>query len=401
MASPVSQSEAGTSLRIVLVLIEPPIPFGSAAARWFFVLLRELVSRGHRVTTFVAGNRQADLAQTAELFPSPTYDVRLYPFPHRSGLRAKWESFREPYSFMFSEAFKKDLYAELDNGFDILHLEQLSAGWLGLKHVERSLLHIHFLYSIDLRDADLGWKSRLHKHQMCQTERRLIRTYPTISTLSGRLAGQIKQINPGSTVPIVPLGIDVNNYQYIADEARTIEPVVSLIGNMTWYPSYSAAVRLLTRLWPEVKKRIPAARLEIVGRDAKCRLAGYGSQPDVLIEENVPDILPYFQRAGVMLYAPSRGSGTKVKVQEAFCQGVPVVTTNEGVEGLPAHDGVHAGVCDDDQGLIERCVGLLQSVATQNRYRTAARALIESHCGIHSAVDALELAYGQVLRRRG
>ena len=55
-----------------------------------------------------------------------------------------------------------------------------------------------------------------------------------------------------------------------------------------------------------------------------------------------------------MVYAPSRGSGMKIKILEAMAFGVPVVTTSEGVEGFPAVDGVHAGVCEDDAGLIER-----------------------------------------------
>jgi len=380
-------------------MIEPPIPFGNAAARWFYVLLCELVHRGHDVTAFVAGNQQCDLDRAAELFPSPKYDLRLFTFPNRVGWRSKLESFRKPYSYMFSDAFKQELSNEIKKGVDVLHLEQLSAGWLGFEDSDRALLHIHFLYSIDLEDANLGWKSRFHKFQMCRTERKLIRQYPTVSTLSDRLAGQIKAISPRKNVPIIPLGIDVENYPYISNEERTVEPVVSMIGSMTWYPSYSAAVRLITRLWPEIKKRVPSARLEIVGREARKQLNCYVSLPDVIIEENVPDILPYFRRAGVMLYAPSRGSGTKVKVQEGFCQGVPIVTTTEGVEGLPAKDGVHAGICDDDAGLVDRCVELLQSIVIQNRYRRAARELIESHCGIQPAIDALEVAYHEVLQR--
>ena len=61
-----------------------------------------------------------------------------------------------------------------------------------------------------------------------------------------------------------------------------------------------------------------------------------------------------------MVYAPSRGSGMKIKILEAMASGVPVVTTSEGVEGLPAVDGVHAGVCEDDAGLIDRTVALLE-----------------------------------------
>jgi hypothetical protein len=123
----------------------------------------------------------------------------------------------------------------------------------------------------------------------------------------------------------------------------------------------------------------------------------------VTVAEDVPDTRPYFERTGVLLYAPGRGSGMKVKVLEALAYGVPVVTTAEGVEGLPAADGVHAGVCEDDAGLIDRTVRLLADPAAANRQRAAGRALLESHCGPGPTVDRVEQVYARVLAaaRRG
>src|SRR5437667_137359 len=48
-----SRTEFMKHLRIVLVLSEPPLPFGHAVGRWFYVLLRGLVNRGHQVRAFV------------------------------------------------------------------------------------------------------------------------------------------------------------------------------------------------------------------------------------------------------------------------------------------------------------------------------------------------------------
>src|SRR5690349_11065113 len=100
-----------TSLRIVVVFLEAPIPFGNAAARWYFVLLRELVARGHRVTAFAACCKPSEMDEARKLFPASQYDLRLYPFPVRSGLRAKIETFRRPFSYMFSDELKRDLEA--------------------------------------------------------------------------------------------------------------------------------------------------------------------------------------------------------------------------------------------------------------------------------------------------
>ena len=387
-------------LRIVIVMLEAPVPFGNAAARWFYVLMRELVARGHRVTAFAACSKSQEIEEASRLFPTPKYDLRLYPFPARHGLRAKLETLRCPYSYMFSDQMKFDLEAELALGFDVLHLEQLWSGWLGLEQCDHALVNVHHLVWIDLEQIQpQTWRARFERWMMFRAERMLIRRFRHFRVCSPRLVPEIRSANPDAQVAVVPVGIDPSLYGFIPDERRTGEPVVSVIGNMGWYPTHSAAVRLLTRLWPEIKKRLPAAQLQLVGWGAREALKDFRSVPDVSIAENVPDTRPYFEQTAVMLYAPGRGSGMKIKILEAFGYGVPVVTTSEGVEGLPAVDGEHAGICESDAGLVERAVTLLQNPALQNRQRRAARALLESHCGPKPTVDEIEATYTMMLKR--
>ena len=172
---------------------------------------------------------------------------------------------------------------------------------------------------------------------------------------------------------------------------------MTVIGAMNWIPSLSSAVRLLDRLWPSIKERVPAAKLQIVGWNARSALKEYLGLPDVAILENVPETRPYFEAASVFVYAPSRGSGMKIKIQEAMAYGGPIVTTSAGVEGIPAIDGVHVGLAEDDQGLIDRAVDLLNDVDLQNRRRVAARALIESVCGPQVTLDAQEAVYRRMI----
>ena len=390
------------SLRIVLVFLEAPVPFGHVTGRWSSVLLAELVRRGHRVTAFAACSQRAEIDAARMLFPAPQYDLRLYPFPVRRGLRAKLDSFRKPFSYPFSDELKADLNSTLADGYDVLHLEELASGWVAPRETNRCLLNVLFLYAIDLEAiAPVGWRGRLERYLMRKAERRLLNRFRLIRTLSDRLAYRVRQIAPRTNVMVAPFGIDPNLYEYIADECRTTTPIVSVIGNMNWYPSHSAAVRLLTRLWPGIKARVPTARVQIVGWGARTALNEYLQLPDVEILENVPDIRPYFQRTGVLLYAPGRGSGMKVKILEAFAFGIPVVTTSEGVEGIPALDGIHAGIAETDADLIARTVELLGDSDRQNRYRSAARRLLEDHCGPGPSVDAIERIYGQMRESAG
>ncbi|XXF79117.1 glycosyltransferase family 4 protein [Myxococcaceae bacterium GXIMD 01537] len=385
-------------MRIVVVMIEPPLPFGNAAARWFYVLLKGLVARGHQVTAFAACSRPEDIPKARQLFPAPEYDLRCFPFPERAGgLRSKLESFTRPYSYMFSDELRRELDRELKRGFDVLHLEQLWSAWVGLEHVDRALVNVHHLTWIDLEyTRPTGTHNQLTQTLMTLTERQLVRRMKYFRSCSPRLVPEMLRENPDADITTIPVGVDPEQYRYIPDDQRTGAPVVSVIGTMGWYPTHSAAVRLLTRLWPRIKERVPEAKAQVVGWSARSALSDFLDMPDVTIEENVPDIQPYFERTGVLLYAPGRGSGMKIKILEALGFGVPVVTTSEGVEGLPALDGVHAGVTEDDEGLVERAVALLRDPGLQNRQRRAGRALLEEHCGPGPTLDALERLYARM-----
>jgi polysaccharide biosynthesis protein PslH len=390
-------------LRILVGFTEPPLPFGGAAARWFYVLLKGLVERGHYVTAFAPCAKPLDMAKCRELFPTSSFDLRLYVHPVRRGLRAKWETLQRPYSYIFAPELWHDLDAECRRGFDVLHLETTWSGWLGQgRDTSRTVLNLHSLYDIDLaNEAVASWSARLHRRMRQQAERSLLRSFPTLIALTPRLKEAIQPIAPGARIHVVPLGLDLSLYPFLPAERRSSEPVVTVIGSMNWQPSYSAAVRLLTRLFPAIRARVPNARLQIVGWEARKALGKYLPQPGVEIAENVPDARPYFERTGVFVYAPERGTGMKVKVMEAFAYGIPVVTTSEGIEGLPAEDGIHAGVSDEDEGLVERTVALLGDRLRQERQRLAARELLNQHCHPQVVLDGLEACYADLLARRG
>jgi len=391
-----------TPMRVVLVMIEPPAPFGDAAARGSHVLLKGLVERGHTVTAFATSSKPANAQDALDRFPAPDYDLRIFPEPLPSrGITSKLQSLRRPLAYVFSPELRRGLQAELARGFDVLHLEHTWSGWLGLGHERRSVLNVHYLFAIDKADepSSAGLEV-LRGGLILRAERQLLRRFPTITTLTPRLTERVRQIHPGAEVHTIPLGLDVSLYPFDPDPPAR-PATMGLIGSFGWMPTLDAAHRLLTRLWPSIRQQVPEARLQLVGRQARVKLGSLADVPGVEVFEDVPDTAPYFRSSDVMLYPTPLGSGMKVKVMEAFAYGTPVVTTPDGVEGLPARDGIEAGVAVDDSGLIERTVALLRDPTLRRARRVAARRLIESHCGPGVTLDRVEAVYDGVRLKSG
>ncbi|MCA1686356.1 MAG: glycosyltransferase family 4 protein, partial [Planctomycetia bacterium] len=173
---------------------------------------------------------------------------------------------------------------------------------------------------------------------------------------------------------------------------------IGLIASFHWTPGLAAGRRLLDRLWPEIQRGMPGARLHLAGVAARTVFRDHVDRPGVTIDDRVSDVPAFFGGIDLQLYAPNDSSGMKFKVVESFAFGVPVVTTPAGVEGLPAVDGVHAGVCLDDAGLIGRTLALLADPDLRDRQRRAARALVEAHCDPGSVLDRVERVYADILR---
>ncbi len=342
----------------------------------------------------------AEHAEAARTFPHAEYALRCFDYADRPRLQSKIASLHRPQSYIYSRELESALHRSLRDPYDILHLEQHWSGWLTLPPRPRTLVSLYSLFRLDCPEPPKGGlMDRVRYRRIWDAETGLLRKFPRICTLSSEMSDEVRTIHPQAKVDTVPLGMDLDNYPFRAMPEEG-SPTVTMIGSLDWLPTRTAAIRLLTRLWPTIREQIPSVSLRIVGRNARSVLADYIGVPGVAIEENVPDILPYFRQATVLLYPPERGSGMKVKVLESFALGLPVVTTRSGVEGIPAVDGVHAGICEDDAGLIHRCVSLLEDRSARCRQRTAARGLVETWCSADVALDALERVYEEILAHK-
>jgi polysaccharide biosynthesis protein PslH len=386
-------------MRVIIVTPAVPHPFGDTAARWFYVLMSELLSRGNEVVAIAATEEpEARVSEAKRWWSKHSGKLTLHCHHLQVDsftLRRKWQNLVRPRSELLQDStFTALLRSELAKGYDVLHLEQMSTGWLGL-NVPRALLNVHFFDVIDWaekRNMSLGdhkalWQARRATH--C-----LLHGIPHVRLLTERLKETAESINPTGKYWVVPLALDPTLYTL---QPPAQEPVIGLIGSMNWEPSRSAAERLITRIWPLVKQGFPQAKLYIAGWNAARYLNKYSTCQGLKLAENLAHPSEFFSQAAVMVYAPSSGSGMKVKVMESMAYGVPVVTTWEGVEGIDYQNGRECWVGETDEELAGKVCGLLQNSAQRQQMRDAARALIEQCYSPRPVVDKMVVVYQQLI----
>jgi len=389
-------------MRIVTVFPATPRPFGDTAARWFYVLTKSLLERGHEVVCLVATEESGPVvAESQRLLANAVGSGRLTlqtfsPTPTCQPLVRKMRSLVRPFSETYhAEGLREVLAAEIRRGYDVLHLEQLWTGWLGTE-TPRSLLNIHHFEVIDWEERRLeGLREHKAMIQMTRATKRILRAHEWMRVFTPRLLEKARWINPKGRYWVVPFALDLSLYPV---QPMPEELVLGLIGSMHWTPSRSAGERLITRIWPLVKKRVPRAKLFIAGWNARKHLGKYLPLPDVILEDGVAHPTDFFSKVSVMVYAPSRGSGMKIKVLESMAYGVPVVTTWEGVEGLEYENGTHCWVEEEDEAIAERAVLLLQDPIQRQLMSQAARTLMEERYSPKPIMTQMLRVYEEVMR---
>lgn len=151
-------------------------------------------------------------------------------------------------------------------------------------------------------------------------------------------------------------------------------------GNMARVENEDAAIHLITKLFPTIKRHCPAAHILVVGAHPGKRLLRYAAD-DVTFTGFVEDPVPLLGSAEVALAPLRLGSGVKIKVFETIDIGVPTVVSSVGGEGIPDHPCLVRA--EDDQAFIAAVVRILgQSVPTGYNASLLARS------GISGAQDA-------------
>lgn len=388
-------------MKVICVFPAVPRPFGDTAARWFYVLVKGLLAKGNEVVCLtVTDESESVIAESRQILAQAAAPGRLTyrsfsMTPTSRPLVRMMRSLAKPFSELYySAGLREALAQELRRGYDVLHLEQLWTGWVG-KDAPRTLLNVHHFEIIDWEERRLeGFRERKAMLQMTRATDRILRASERIRVFTPRLLEKARSINPRGKYWVVPFALDLSLYPL---QPIPEEPVLGMIGSMHWTPSRSAAERLITRIWPLVKKRVPHAKLFIAGWNARKYLGKYLPMPDVTLEDGVSHPTDFFSKAAVMVYAPSRGSGMKIKVLESMAYGVPVVTTWEGVEGVDYENGTHCWVADEDEDIAERAAFLLEDRAQHQRMRESARALMEDRYSPKPVMDRMMGVFGEIV----
>ena len=104
------------------------------------------------------------------------------------------------------------------------------------------------------------------------------------------------------------------------------------------------------------------------------------ADPGVTVTGVVSSILPFLAQACILTVPIALGSGTRLKILEAFAQARPVVSTRVGTEGLAVENEQNLLLADSPREFAAQCARLLAARSLRERLvEDASRLVAQAH----------------------
>jgi polysaccharide biosynthesis protein PslH len=148
-------------------------------------------------------------------------------------------------------------------------------------------------------------------------------------------------------------------------------------GNMEYHPNLSAVRFFRREIWPLLRERHPDLVWRLVGKNPDAVRAITAGDARIEVSGEVDDAVRELAKAQVAVVPLLAGSGTRLKILEAWAAGTPVVSTTIGAEGLPIRDGQHLLLADGPSQFAEAVERLLACSDLRESLAVAGRLLLE------------------------
>jgi glycosyltransferase involved in cell wall biosynthesis len=220
-----------------------------------------------------------------------------------------------------------------------------------------------------------------------ELERKWFPRFSQILTPSSEDAKQVLTLAPAAHVIVYPNAIPLMPRFPTADK----EEVIAFSGNLEYHPNISA-VRFFSReVWPNLRERWPGLVWRLVGKNPEAVAQWTSGDPRIELSGPVEDAVAELAKAKVAVVPVLAGSGTRLKILEAWAAALPVVSTRIGAEGFPVQDGQHLLLADGALKFTEAVARLLENEQLRVDLGQAGRLLLEEQFTWEKAWENLHI----------
>lgn len=197
-------------------------------------------------------------------------------------------------------------------------------------------------------------------------------------------------------ISVVANGVDLDFFRGVKKHLPA-SPTVLFVGTFKWLPNIEAVEEIVKKIWPLILKRLPNAKLKIVGFSPTEKIKAYAKEPSIEVLGAIDDIRDAFSTAHMLLAPIRSGKGTRYKVLEAMITGTPVVATTLAAEGLDLKSGKDVLIAESPAELADASVKLLKDQSLQEKLADAGEKIVRQGYSWDTIAKELDKVYKEFI----
>lgn len=205
---------------------------------------------------------------------------------------------------------------------------------------DRTMLDLHNIESVlhagcAATEPWIAATAHRHFQSVClKLERKWFPRFSKLLATSEDDARRVREIFPEADVVVYR-----NALPWTPTPDRAEENVVAFSGNLEYHPNQTAVRFFSERIWPNLRERWPDLVWRLIGKNPHAVAQYTAGDARIQVTGPVDDAIDELAAAKVVVSPLLTGSGTRLKILEAWAAARSVVSTRIGAEGLPArHD---------------------------------------------------------------
>lgn len=375
-------------MNILLVSSQIPYPLWGAGMRNYQLL--KAVSQRHSVSLLsrVDSFKMQD-DYVAELQRYVKGALHLFTPPSYSKRRDQLLYTTRGTSYILASHLLPEIQQTIDELFaastyDIVLFESSLAAGYRLPQGVKVIIDQHNIEHELLRRTYQNEKKWLRKwynwreyHLVKAAELERCRKADVVVVTSERERSVLQSELPESTIEVVPNGVDIEYFN--GDTLQEVDGHIVFTGSLEYYPNVDAVLFFARYCWPRIRAKLPGAVWQIVGKNPLPEVKRLAELPGVRVIGPVEDTGPYIASSQVAIAPLAIGSGTRLKILEAFAMRKAVVSTSIGCEGLMIEPGKHLLVADQPEAFADAVINLLGNPSRRQALGSAGRTLVENN----------------------
>ncbi len=399
-------------MKILQISPQVPLPLDDGGRLGIYGITKSLAERGHEIH-FVCYRKNIEQTWAEK-------ELRKICIPYILNVQTDDKlfsvllNFFSPVPYNISKFIRKEMEEFLieflkKNKVDLVHIDHLHLGWtidvirrysnapviLREHNFETNIMR---RFSGQASNPVVKLYSGIQLNKIIRYEPLFCQKFDKCIMITKKDEQELLTLNHKIKTAVIPAGVEDF---LIEKKINTNKIPYSLfhIGSLEWLPNYDGLKWFLEKILPPIVKSLPQVKLYIYGKASDKIFIPKSLSDNVIVEGYVEDIWQAVSDKQLAIVPLRIGSGIRLKILEMLAQGINIISTSVGKEGIDVIDKEHLLVADSADEFLIKTTNFFQDAYKRGDISRNARSLVAKKYSWKIIGELFEKEYCSLIRK--